>query len=70
MDGEAIFFTGQGGAGRGLAKNVGGGVGNPPFPTVRGRAGTPPLPAGRVPRGAGRPSLLLFLTDSIIIDFS
>ena len=37
-------------AGRGRA-------GTPPFPTVRDGAGNPPLPAGRVPRGAGRPSL-------------
>ena len=35
-----------------------GGAGNPPLPTVRGGAGNPPLPAGRVPRGAGRPSLV------------
>ena len=40
-----IIFTGRGRAG------------NPPFPTVRDGAGNPPLPAGRVPRGAGRPSL-------------
>ena len=40
-----IIFTGRVGAG------------NPPLPTVRGGAGNPPLPAGRVPRGAGRPSL-------------
>ena len=41
-----IIFTGRGGAG------------NPPLPTARGGAGNPPFPAGRVPRGAGRPSLL------------
>ena len=41
-----IIFTGRGGAG------------NPPFPTVRGGAGNPPFPTGRVPRGAGRPSLV------------
>ena len=39
-----IIFTGRGG--------------EPPLPTVRGQAGNPPLPAGKVPRGAGRPSLL------------
>ena len=32
MDGEAIFFTGRGGAGRGKAKNLRGGAG-------RGRGG-------------------------------
>ena len=41
-----IIFTGRGGAG------------NPPLPTARGGAGNPPFPAGRVPRGAGRPSLV------------
>ena len=40
-----IIFMGQGGAG------------NPPLPTARGGAGDPPFPVGRVPRGAGRPSL-------------
>ena len=54
MDGEAIFFTGRGGAGRELAKNLRGGAGQgtPPSP----QCGTP-RPAGRVPRGAGCPSL-------------
>ena len=42
-----IIFTGRGGAG------------NLPLPTVRGGAGNPPFPAGRVPRGARRPSLLI-----------
>ena len=37
------------GAGRG---------GEPPPPHSAGRGGEPPLPAGRVPRGAGRPSLI------------
>ena len=41
-----IIFTGRVGAG------------NPPLPTVRGGARNLPLPAGRVPRGAGRPSLV------------
>ena len=42
-----IIFTGRGGAG------------NPPLPTARGGAGNPPFPAGRVPRGTGRPSLVM-----------
>ena len=41
-----IIFTGRVGAG------------NPPPPHSAGRGGEPPLPAGRVPRGAGRPSLI------------
>ena len=44
MGGEAIFFTGRGGAGKGLAKNLWGGE-PPPLPTVWGGAGkTPPYP--------------------------
>ena len=35
----SYFFTGQGGAGRGKAKNLWDGVGNHPLPTVWGRAG-------------------------------
>ena len=54
-----IIFTGRGGAG------------NPPLPTARGGAGNPPFPAGRVPRGTGRPSLLvthpLWLTDWLLM---
>ena len=40
------------------------GAGSPPFPTVRGGAGNPPVPAGWVPRGAGRPSLVLTAFES------
>ena len=49
MDGEAIFFTGRGGAGRGKAKNLweGAGHGPPPLPTVRGGAGKGSKSAGR-----------------------
>ena len=39
MDEEAIFFTGRGGAGRGKAKNLWGGAGNPPLPHSAGRGG-------------------------------
>ena len=55
MDGEAIFVTGRGGAGRGLAKNVWGGAGGgtPPFPTVRGRAGKGSKSAGQGGARAG-----------------
>ena len=48
-----IIFTGRGGAG------------SPPFPIVRGGAGNPPLPAGRVPCGAGRPSLQSIIAASL-----
>ena len=33
--------------------------GEPPPPHSAGRGGEPPLPAGKVPRGAGRPSLII-----------
>ena len=33
-------------------------AGNPPLPTAQGGAGNPAFPAGRVPCGAGRPSLV------------
>ena len=51
MDGEAIFVTGRGGAGRGLAKNLwdGAGRGTPPSPQCGAGRGTPP------PRGEGSP---------------
>ena len=51
MDGEAIYFTGRGGAG------------NPPFPAVRGGAGNPPPPRGEgSPRdGASIPGILLLV---------
>ena len=51
-----IIFTGRVGAG------------NPPLPTVRGGAGNPPLPAGRVPRGAGRPSLMRRLDEVVSLN--
>ena len=44
MDGEAIFFTGWGGAGRGKAKNLRGGAGR----------GTPPSPQCGAGRGRGQ----------------
>ena len=44
MDGEAIFFTGQGGAGRGKAKNLQGGA----------ERGTPPSPQFGAGRGRGQ----------------
>ena len=53
MDGEAIFVTGRGGAGRGLAKNLWDGAGKPPFPTVRGGAGKGSKSAGQGGAGAG-----------------
>ena len=55
MGGEAIFFTGRGGAGKGLAKNVWGGAGRgtPPFPTVRGGAGKGSKSTGWGGAGAG-----------------
>ena len=42
MDGEAIFFTGRGGAGRGKAKNLrdGAGRGTPPSPQCGAGRGT------------------------------
>ena len=46
-----IIFTGRVGAG------------NPPSPQCG--AGNPPLPAGRVPRGAGRPSLVCYTFSAI-----
>ena len=41
MDGETIFFTGRGGAGRGKAKNLRGGAGRgiPPSPRFGGGGG-------------------------------
>ena len=53
MDGEAIFFTGWGRAGRSKAKNLWGGAGNPPFPTMRGGAGKGSKSAGWGGAGAG-----------------
>ena len=55
MGGEAIFFTGRGGAGRGKAKNLRGGAGRgtPPLPTDRGGAGKGSKSAGRGGAGAG-----------------
>ena len=53
MGGEAIFFTGRGGAGRGKAKNLRDGAGNPPFPTMRGGAGKGSKSAGWGGAGAG-----------------
>ena len=50
-----IIFTGRGRAG------------SPPLPTVRDGAGNPPFPAGRVPRGAGRPSLMSVMMKMLII---
>ena len=47
MDGEAIFFTGQGGAGRGQAKNLWGGEPLPPHSAGRGREGVKICGAGR-----------------------
>ena len=44
MDGEAIFVTGRGGAGRGLAKNLWDGAGR----------GTPPSPQCGAGRGRGQ----------------
>ena len=52
MDWEA-FFTGRGRAGRGKAKNLWGGAGNPPFPTVRGGVGKGSKSAGLEEAGAG-----------------
>ena len=50
MDGEAIFFTGRGGAGRGKAKNLRGGTGRappPPHSSGRGREGVKICGVGR-----------------------
>ena len=51
MDGEAIFFKGQSGAGKGKAKNLRGG--SPPFSTMRGGAGEGSKSAGWGGAGAG-----------------
>ena len=48
-----LFFTGRGGAGRGKAKNLLGGAGNPLFPTKRGGAGKGSKSAGGGGAGAG-----------------
>ena len=54
MDGEAIFFMGRGGAGRGKAKSLWGMAGPPPLPTVRGGAGKGSKSARLGGAGAGR----------------
>ena len=56
MDGEAIFFTGRGGAGRGKAKNLWGvaGQGTSPLPTVWGGGGKGSKSAGLGGAGAGK----------------
>ena len=54
MGGEAIFFTGRGGAGRGKA-------GNPPFPTMRGGAGKGSKSVGG--GGAGADNMLRVSAD-------
>ena len=56
MDGEAIFFTGHGRAGRGKAKHLwrgGGGNPPPPLPTVRDWAGKGSISVGLGGAGAG-----------------
>ena len=64
MDGEAIFFTGRGGAGTSKAKNLWGGAGNPPFPTVQGRAGKGSKSVGQ--GGAGQGTYCVYQLIEII----
>ena len=65
MGGEAIFFTGQGGAGRGKVKNLWGRAGRsrepPSLPTVQGEAGKGSKSAGR--GGAGPENILRVSAD-------
>ena len=63
MDGDAIFFTGHGGAGRSKAKNLWDRAGSPPLPTVRGGAAKGSKSAG--PGGAGAGNILRVLIEII-----
>ena len=53
MDGEAIFFTGQGRERQGKKSTGRAGAGNPPFPTMRGGAGKGSKSVGWGGAGAG-----------------